>query len=139
MTLLELAEHHNTTLIVVTHYPEESKFCTKIAIFGRKRGLIDFGPPPELINNLPGSGRAVDLILQIPTPGDPLPLLKQIPEIEFVLEEKRHAHYRMFTNLPVATIQSLAIEALGTESLTAKQSEATMVDYFRIKSLEVKA
>jgi len=138
MTLLELAEHHNTTLIVVSHYPEESKFCTRMAIFGRKRGMIDYGPPQELINNLPGSGRSVDLILQAPSSIDPLPILKKLPEIDFVLEEKRHLQYRLFTNLPVATIQSLVVQALGIQSLTLRQTEATMVDYFRIKSLEVK-
>jgi len=138
MTLLELAEHHNTTLIVVSHYPEESKFCTRMAIFGRKRGMIDYGPPQELINNLPGSGRAVDLILREPSSIDLLPILKKLPDIDFVLEEKRHLQYRFFTNLPVATIQSLVVQALGIKSLTLRQTEATMVDYFRIKSLEVK-
>ncbi len=140
ITLLDLAERYNTTLIVITHYPEESKFCTRVAIFGRKRGLIDFGPPGELISNLPGSGRAVDIILkeQIEKVSvNLLPLLRKIPQIEFALEEKRGTHYRVFTNLPVKQLQELLVQALGTQLIELKQTEATLVDYFRIKSLEV--
>ncbi|NVM28830.1 MAG: ATP-binding cassette domain-containing protein [Candidatus Helarchaeota archaeon] len=141
INLIDLAESHNTTLIVITHYPEESKFCTRVAIFGRLRGLIDFGHPQELINNLPGTGRAIDIILketieQITV--DLLPLLEKVPEIEFVLEEKRGQRYRIFSHLPLKTLRAYLVQALGTELIELKQSEATLVDYFRIKSLEVK-
>ncbi|HUY00046.1 MAG TPA: prenyltransferase/squalene oxidase repeat-containing protein [Candidatus Deferrimicrobium sp.] len=141
ITLLNLAEIHNTTLIVITHYPEESKFCTKVAIFGRKRGLIDFGPPLELINNLPGSGRALDVNLKesiAPISVDLLPILQKVPQIEFFLEEKKGSRYRIFSNLPAKTLRAILIQALGTPLIEITQSEATLVDYFRIKSLEVK-
>ena len=141
INLIELAETHNTTLIVITHYPEESKFCTRVAIFGRKRGLIDFGPPNQLITNLPGRGRAIDVILKEELEKvyvDLLPIFEKIPEIEFVLEEKKGSRYRIFTDLPVKKIKDLLVRALGTEQIEIKQSEATLIDYFRIKSLEVK-
>jgi ABC-2 type transport system ATP-binding protein len=141
ISLLNLAELHNTTLVVITHYPEESKFCTKIAIFGRKRGLIDFGPPLELINNLPGAGRALDITVKESIEHltvELLPLLKKISQIEFVLEEKKGSRYRVFSNLPVNTLRDALIRALGTTLIEIKQSEATLIDYFRIKSLEVK-
>jgi ABC-type multidrug transport system ATPase subunit/prenyltransferase beta subunit len=141
INLIELAETHHTTLIVITHYPEESKFCTRVAIFGRKRGLIDFGHPRELIQNLPGRGRAVDIILsdQIQRVHvDLLPILEKVPQIEFILEEKKGSRYRAFTNLPVQTLKDILTQALGTSLIELKQSDATLVDYFRIKSLEVK-
>lgn len=140
ISLLDLAERHGSTLIVITHYPEESKFCTRVAIFGRKRGLIDFGHPRELLANLPGKGRAIDIILDDTdekTNVDLLPILKKISQIEFLLEEKKGSRYRLFTNLPVATIKDLLAQVLGTQSFTVKQSESTLIDYFRIKSLEV--
>ncbi|MHA1131972.1 MAG: ABC transporter ATP-binding protein, partial [Candidatus Helarchaeota archaeon] len=141
INLIELAETHNTTLIVITHYPEESKFCTRVAIFGRKRGLIDFGHPRELIQNLPGRGRVIDIILSNKIEHihvDILPILENVPQIEFVLEEKKGSRYRAFTNLPVQTLKEILIQALGTQLIELKQSDATLVDYFRIKSLEVR-
>jgi len=141
INLIDLAEQLNTSLIVITHYPEESKFCTRVAIFGRKRGLIDFGHPQELINNLPGSGRAVDIILKESISHvtvDLLPILEKIPEVEFVLEEKRGQRYRIFSHLPLNTLRAHLVRSLGTELIELKQSEATLVDYFRIKSLEVR-
>ncbi len=142
INLIDLAETHHTTLIVITHYPEESKFCTRVAIFGRKRGLIDFGHPRELIQNLPGRGRAVDIILSAQLQRvhvDLLPILEKVPQIEFILEEKKGSRYRAFTNLPVQTLKDILTQALGTVLIELKQSDATLVDYFRIKSLEVKA
>lgn len=138
LNLIDLAEQHNTTLVVITHYPEESKFCTKVAIFGRKRGLIDFGHPAELIKNLPGTGRAIEISL------DPriqtvrvnlLPLLQKLSR--FVLEEKRGTQYRIFSDLPMQSVKDMLVKSLGTELIKVKQSEATLIDYFRIKSLEV--
>ncbi len=141
LSLIDLAEENNTSLIVITHYPEESKFCSRVAIFGRKRGLIDFGHPQELIDNLPGSGRAVDVILKEQISQvhvNLLPILEKMPQIEFVLEEKRGQQYRLFSNLPLTSIRSIVVKALGTELIEVNQSEATLVDYFRIKSLEVR-
>ncbi|MHA1267070.1 MAG: prenyltransferase/squalene oxidase repeat-containing protein [Candidatus Helarchaeota archaeon] len=138
INLIDLAERNNTTLVVITHYPEESKFCTKVAIFGRKRGMIDFGHPRDLIKNLPGAGRTIEISLD-PKIGkitiDLLPLLKKISK--FVLEEKRGIQYRIFSDLPMTTLKQTLIKALGTDLIHVKQSEATLVDYFRIKSLEV--
>jgi ABC-type multidrug transport system ATPase subunit len=43
--LTEINEQFNTTLIVINPLPRGKQFCNKVAIFGRKRGMIDFGNP----------------------------------------------------------------------------------------------
>jgi ABC-2 type transport system ATP-binding protein len=136
-TLLKVNEKYETTLIVITHYPEESRYCTRCAIFGRKRGMIDYGPPRELLTNLPGSGRAIEIIL-ISERTNLLEYLKSIPQFEFILEDRRNERYKIFTDLSTEEIKSILSSKFNNgEIINISQIEATMSDYFRLKSLEI--
>ncbi|TFF89342.1 MAG: ATP-binding cassette domain-containing protein [Promethearchaeota archaeon] len=135
--LLQVNEKYQTTLVVITHYPEESRYCTKCAIFGRKRGMIDYGKPEELVMNLPGSGRAIEINLKSNKP-DLYEYLRTIPEFEFILEERRNERYKIFTNLTVSDVsRKLNTKFEEQEIGNVSQIEATMSDYFRLKSLEI--
>ncbi|MFX0137190.1 MAG: prenyltransferase/squalene oxidase repeat-containing protein [Candidatus Hodarchaeota archaeon] len=137
LTLTRINEQFNTTLIVVTHYPEESRFCNKVVIFGRNRGMIDFGRPKDLISQLPGEGRTVELALKEVTK-KALERLKSIDGFETVLENKVGTDYSIFTNLDLgAVIQKIETE-IGKNSIQSiKQGDAKMEMYFRYKSMEV--
>ncbi|MHA1784488.1 MAG: ABC transporter ATP-binding protein, partial [Candidatus Helarchaeota archaeon] len=137
LSLLTLNEEYKTTLIVITHYPEDSKFCDKIAIFGRARGLIDFGTPASLFETLPGKGTAFDITLK--EVENAFTQLKEIEKFEFVLEIKRDEIYRLFTDASIVELVQLIERKFGKEKLLKiTQRETEMADYFRIKSLEVK-
>lgn len=136
--LMKVSEEYNTTLIVITHYPEDSRFCDKIAIFGRKRGLIDFGDPSALYQNLPGRGRALDVQLR-KGESDILLKLRQIPRFDYVLEIKRNEVYRILTDLTSVQVVESIERYLGMGLvIKVDQKETIMADLFRMKSLEVK-
>ena len=136
-TLLKVNEKYETTLIVITHYPEESRYCTRCAIFGRKRGMIDYGPPRELLTNLAGSGRAIEINL-ISDGINLLEYLKSIPQFEFILEDRRNERYKIFTDLSTMQIKSILSSKFNENEIkNISQIEATMSDYFRLKSLEI--
>ncbi len=136
-TLLKVNDKYQTTLIVITHYPEESRYCTKCAIFGRKRGMIDFGTPKELISSLPGSGRAIEVLIQSDKK-DVLSILRGIPQFSSVLEERKNEKFRIFTDLTRSEILDVLVTKFEAyEIKDIQQIEATMSDYFRLKSLEI--
>ncbi|TFF86819.1 MAG: ATP-binding cassette domain-containing protein [Promethearchaeota archaeon] len=136
-TLLKVNEKYETTLIVITHYPEESRYCTRCAIFGRKRGMIDYGHPRELLTNLAGSGRAIEINL-ISDRTNLLEYLKSIPQFEFILEDRRNERFKLFTELSTVEIKSILLSKFNEgEIKNISQIEATMSDYFRLKSLEI--
>jgi len=137
ISLLTLNEDYKTTLIVITHYPEDSKFCDKIAIFGRARGMIDFGKPSELFETLPGKGTAYEITIK--DVDNALSLLTEIPEIEFLLEIKRNEKYRIFTDESMVKCIQIFENKFGKgKIIKLMQKETEMSDYFRIKALEVK-
>ncbi|MHA1789471.1 MAG: prenyltransferase/squalene oxidase repeat-containing protein [Candidatus Helarchaeota archaeon] len=136
-TLLKVNDKYQTTLVVITHYPEESRYCTKCAIFGRKRGMIDFGTPQELISNLPGSGRAIEVLIQSDK-NNLIEILRNIPEFDFVLEERKNELFKIFTNLTRSEILEILTKNFEAyEIKDIQQIEAGMSDYFRLKSLEI--
>ncbi|MEM2637549.1 MAG: ABC transporter ATP-binding protein, partial [Candidatus Korarchaeota archaeon] len=126
-TLLKINEK-GTSLIVVTHYPEESAYCDKVAIFLRGEGLIDFGNPKELLSTLPGNGRVVVLKMK-----------KRDPKITLVLDQNRLLYledregeeYRIFADINIPQLEKM-LEGFDYE---LNVSGATMNDYFRIKAL----
>ncbi|MHA1270123.1 MAG: prenyltransferase/squalene oxidase repeat-containing protein [Candidatus Helarchaeota archaeon] len=136
-TLLKVNDKYQTTLIVITHYPEESRYCTKCAIFGRKRGMIDFGTPKELISNLPGSGRAVEILIKSEK-SNIIDILRNIKKFEFVLEERKNELFKIFTDLTRSEVINTLTEYFKPyEIKDIQQIESEMSDYFRLKSLEI--
>ncbi|MFX1273765.1 MAG: ATP-binding cassette domain-containing protein [Promethearchaeota archaeon] len=135
--LTKINEEFNTTLIVITHYPEESRFCNKVAIFGRGRGMIDFGTPQDLLSQLPGGGRTIDLSfseVQI----NAIKRLEAIEGIDKALENKASLEYSILSNLRLRELISKIELEFGLSSiLEIKQSESKMEQYFRYKAMEV--
>ena len=137
LTLTKINEQFHTTLIVITHYPEESRFCNYVAIFGRKRGMIDYGKPKELLEQLPGKGRSIEIIFE-DIVSEAVEKLQKIEGIEKTLENKAGTEYSLFTGLSL-DILIKKIEAVITESKIKyiTQSDARMEQFFRYKSMEV--
>lgn len=137
LTLTKINEQFKTTLIVITHYPEESRFCTEVAIFGRDRGMLDFGKPKDLLLQLPGKGRSIEVSLK-EVKENAIARLESIPEIEKVLENKAGTDYSVFSNLNLNKLQQIIEEEMGKDSIASiKQTDSKMEQYFRYKAMEV--
>lgn len=135
--LTKINEEFNTTLIVITHYPEESRFCNKVAIFGRGRGMIDYGTPKELLEQLPGEGRTIDLAFRELT-NNAIERLEAIEGVEKALENKAGLEFSLLSNLRFRDlISKIELEFGLTSILEIKQSESKMEQYFRYRAMEV--
>ena len=137
LTLTKINEQFHTTLIVITHYPEESRFCNFVAIFGRNRGMIDYGKPKDLLEQLPGKGRSIDIIFENNI-SEAIEKLQKIEGIEKVLENKAGTEFSLFTGISLGALTK-KIEDVITESKIKQitQSDARMEQFFRYKSMEV--
>ncbi len=136
LRLVELNEQFGTTFIVITHYPEESRYTDKVAIFGRNRGMVDFGNPAALLRLLPGNGRAISL--QFTTKQEnALATLRAIESIDSVLEKKDGEHFTVFSDEGVERVKESIVDKFGKDAIKAlMQVDVEMEDYFRYKSLE---
>ncbi|MFW9880709.1 MAG: ATP-binding cassette domain-containing protein, partial [Candidatus Thorarchaeota archaeon] len=137
LVLTKINEQFKTTLVVITHYPEESRFCNLVAIFGRKRGMIDFGQPKTLLANLPGKGRSIEITFRN-LEKNVISRLEMINGIEKVLENKVGINYSIFTNLNLDTLIEKIEKEIGKNSFQElKQIDSKMEQYFRYKAMEV--
>jgi ABC-2 type transport system ATP-binding protein len=138
LSLVELNQRLKTTLIVITHYPEESRFCNKVAIFGRKKGLIDFGKPSDLLALLPGGGRAIEIIFEKQIE-NAVQKLSTIPNVDKVLEKNLGKEFVIFTEMNSQQLKT-EIQTKIPEAIIAEisQTDARMEDFFRYRFLEVK-
>jgi len=137
LALTKINEQFGTTLIVITHYPEESRFCNRVAIFGRNRGVIDFGKPKELLAQLPGKGRSIELCFR-EIKENAIQRLEAIEGIESVLENKVGTDYSLFTNLNVNDLINKIENEVGNDSIKElKQIDSKMEQFFRYKLIEV--
>ncbi|MFX1257363.1 MAG: prenyltransferase/squalene oxidase repeat-containing protein [Promethearchaeota archaeon] len=134
--LTKINEQFNTTLIVITHYPEESRFCHKIAIFGRNRGMIDFGKPIDLLTKLPGKGRTIELFFN-DEKENAVERLESIEGIEKVLENKVGTDFSLFSNLNLNTLNEKIKQEFPNSIPQMIQSDTKMVEYFRLANIEV--
>ncbi len=137
LTLTKINEQFKTTLVVITHYPEESRFCNFVGIFGRNRGMIDFGKPSDLLTQLPGKGRSIEITFH-DAKKDVIVRLELIKGIEKVLENKAGTDFSIFTDLNINDLYEIIELEMGKNSIQKiKQSESKMEQYFRYKALEV--
>ena len=137
LALTKINEQFGTTLIVITHYPEESRFCNRVAIFGRNRGIIDFGKPKDLLAQLPGKGRSIELCFR-EIKENAIQRLEAIDGIESVLENKVGTDYSLFTNLNVNDLINKIENEVGNDSIKEiKQIDSKMEQFFRYKLIEV--
>ncbi|MBN2149849.1 MAG: ATP-binding cassette domain-containing protein [Candidatus Lokiarchaeota archaeon] len=136
LRLVELNEQFGTTFIVITHYPEESRYCDKVAIFGRKRGMVDYGNPAALLRLLPGGGRAIALQFS-GKQENALPALRALEGIDSVLEKKDGEHFIAFSDEGMGRVKEQIVDKFGKDAVKAlMQVDVEMEDYFRYKSLE---
>lgn len=137
LTLTKINEQFKTTLIVITHYPEESRFCNRVAIFGRNRGMIDFGKPKELLAQLPGKGRAIEISFN-EIKENAIDRLESIEGIEKVLETKAGTDFSLFTDLNISNLHEKIEGEMGIGSIqNMKQTDSKMEQFFRYKAMEV--
>ncbi len=137
LVFTKINEQFKTTLVVITHYPEESRFCNLVAIFGRKRGMIDFGQPKTLLVNLPGKGRSIEISFT-DVKENVIARLELIEGIEKVLENKAGISFSIFTNLNLDKLIKKIEEEMGKNSIQeVKQIDSKMEQYFRYKAMEL--
>ncbi|MFW9950160.1 MAG: prenyltransferase/squalene oxidase repeat-containing protein, partial [Candidatus Thorarchaeota archaeon] len=137
LALTKINEQFGTTLIVITHYPEESRFCNRVAIFGRNRGVIDFGKPKDLLAQLPGKGRSIEICFT-EIKENVIQRLEAIEGIDSVLENKVGTDYSLFTNLNVNDLISKIENEVGKDVIKElKQIDSKMEQFFRYKLIEV--
>ena len=136
LALTKINEQFNTTLIVITHYPSESQFCHKVCIFGRGRGMIDFGRPEDLLTQLPGKGRKIELYFN-EIQENAIKRLELIEEIDIALENRVGTDFVLFTDLNLNIINEKIKEEFPKSMPKVVQSDSKMEDFFRIKALKV--
>ena len=135
--LTKINDQFDTTLIVITHYPEESRFCNKVAIFGRNRGLIDYGRPKDLLAQLPGMGRTISLIFKA-AQENTVERLEAIDGIDKALENKAGIEFGVLSDINISSVQRKIELEFGFNNIQSfKQSESQMEEYFRFKAMEV--
>ena len=137
LTLTRINEQFGTTLIVITHYPEESRFCNYVAIFGRNRGMIDYGKPKNLLSQLPGKGRSIEITFK-EVIHEAIEKLEAIDGIDKVLENKAGTDFSLFTELNIKKLTEGVEKIFGGFIIQQiKQTDARMEQYFRYKAMEV--
>jgi ABC-2 type transport system ATP-binding protein len=137
LTLTRINEQFGTTLIVITHYPEESRFCNYVAIFGRNRGMIDYGKPKNLLSQLPGKGRSIEITFK-KVIMDAIEKLEAIEGIDKALENKAGTDFSLFTELNIKNLKEELERTFGGSVVQEiKQTDARMEQFFRYKAMEV--
>ncbi|MHA1917873.1 MAG: ABC transporter ATP-binding protein [Candidatus Ranarchaeia archaeon] len=122
---------YGTTMIVVSHYPEETEFCDQVAIFLKEKSLYAFGEPLDLKKSLPGQGFSVGIILEEVCP-ESLSLLEDIEGVRYVLQ--RGELMKIFTDAPLNEMSMKASKILKENNIPIRmivpRLEVDMTDYF---------
>jgi ABC-2 type transport system ATP-binding protein len=126
-----LNREYGTSMIVVTHYPQEAEYCDKVGVLLREHSLVAFGSPSELKASLPGKGYATGFILQEPQPGI-AKFLQDVPGIIHILE--RGELIKVFSDRPPMEIAEKVAQKLQEQNIKVKsvkpKMEVDMTDYF---------
>ncbi len=126
-----LNREYGTSMIVVTHYPQEGEFCDKVGVFLREKSMIAYGSPKELKASLPGKGYATGLILKEVRLDLP-DLIRDIPGIVHILE--RGELVKIFSDRPPMTIAEQAVQRLQENNIEVKSvwpmMDVDLIDYF---------
>jgi len=122
---------YGTSLIVVTHYPQEAEFCDKVAVFLKGKSLVSFGSPERLKRSLPREGYAVGIILKDVNP-NAAEILEKLEGVRFVLQ--RGELLKVFTDEQLNIMAERAVEALEKNGIKVKivntRVRADMTDYY---------
>ncbi len=126
-----LNREYGTSMIVVTHYPQEGEFCDKVAVFLREKSLIAYGSPKELKASLPGKGYATGIILKEVRLDLP-DLIRDIPGIVHILE--RGELVKIFSDRPAMVIAEQVVRRLQENNIEVKsiwpKMDVDLIDYF---------
>lgn len=124
-------KQYGISLVVVTHFPNESEYCDKVAIFMKEKGFIDFGSPHELKTRLPGNGYALEITLEVFDP-KVITLLEKLENISFVLQ--RGESLRIFSQVDTKTLLNIALKTITDMTLKVHRVEPKieidMIDLF---------
>ena len=135
--ILKLKDQFGTTFAIISHYPEESNYYDKIAIFGRKKGMIAFGEKNDLIKEMSGNGRTIHLTFNN-YQYDVIIKTEKIEGIEKVFEKISGIQYLIFSDLTLDIIKDRIEPHFGFGSIKEiVQKDSTMEEYFRYKAIEV--
>ncbi|MHA1839463.1 MAG: ATP-binding cassette domain-containing protein [Candidatus Ranarchaeia archaeon] len=122
---------YGTTIICVSHYPEECEFCDKVAVFLKGKSLVAFGSPKELKASLPGKGYAVGVFLERVNP-DAVTLFEDIPEVRYVLQ--RGELIKIFSDQLLEKVAEDVLDVLQANSIEVRSiipyMSVDMTDYF---------
>ncbi len=133
---LSEGESIEATFEFIIGHPEESRFCHKVAIFGRMRGMIDFGKPMDLLSNLPGRGRKIELFFNNVNE-NAIERLESIEGLEKALETKVGIEFSLLSDLDLKTLSEKITIEFPNAIHGLKQSDSQMEDLFRYKAMEV--
>jgi ABC-2 type transport system ATP-binding protein len=126
-----LNREYGTSMIVVTHYPQEGEFCDKVGVFLREKSMIAYGSPKELKASLPGKGYATGLILKEVRLDLP-DLIRDIPGVVHILE--RGELIKIFSDRPPMVIAEQAMRKLQENNIEVKSvwpmMDVDLIDYF---------
>ncbi|MFX1474369.1 MAG: ABC transporter ATP-binding protein [Promethearchaeota archaeon] len=126
-----LNREYGTSMIVVTHYPQEGEFCDKVGVFLREHSMIAYGSPKELKASLPGKGYATGLILKEVRLDLP-EILQDVPGIVHILE--RGELVKIFSDRPAMVITEQALRKLQEKGIEVKsvwpKMDVDLIDYF---------
>ncbi len=124
-------QEYGTSIIVITHYPIESEFCDKVAVFMRGKSLVAFGSPRSLKESMPNKGFSVGVVLEEVDPRA-RGTLEAIEGVRFVLQ--RGELLKVFTDEPLEVIAERCVTALSEKKIPVKivktKAVADMVDYY---------
>ena len=99
--------------------------------------MIDYGRPKDLLSQLPGKGRTVELYFT-KTQENAVVRLESIEGIDNALENKVGTNFSILTDLNTRTlVDRIEIEFGFNVIEGVKQRDSRMEEYFRYKAMEV--
>ncbi|MFW9800038.1 MAG: ATP-binding cassette domain-containing protein [Candidatus Thorarchaeota archaeon] len=124
-------QEYGTTIIVITHYPIESEFCDKVAVFMRGKSLVSYGSPRNLKESMPNNGFSVGVVLEEVDPRARA-TLEAVDGVRFVLQ--RGELLKVFTGQALEVTAEKCVTALREKAIPVKivktKAVADMVDYY---------
>ena len=124
--LCNLSRYNKKTVLITTHFMDDSEECDEVIIINNKKVVAD-GSPDKLKRMLPGSGKMVTLVLDN-SDKDLLEKIRRTKGIERVIAEGRTLN--ILTNNPNAVEIANKVHEYGGYVNESKISKATMKEVF---------
>lgn len=98
--------------------------------------MIDFGKPKDLLIQLPGKGRKIELSFN-EIKENATEKLESIDGIDKALETKAGTDFSIFSDLDITTLQAKIKQEFPNSVPQIIQSDSQMEDLFRYRAMEV--